>query len=583
MFPLTLSEEIKMSKLPAITTNTNTLKGVSVLRLGKTAANNCKVYISNKSLLSVFPVGEKVKVNYDIANKQITVKQADLLSGNHTISKKGNGTPVLDIKGKKVAETFGKEIEKIEVLYYENQIVIKIAKSEHFKAKRAEKKGKNTFELFAGAGTLTHFFKEAGFNVRGGLELDDDYLALFHTNNPGEEIYSIGGRLEDIHTSYYPRDIDIVLSGIPCTNYSVSNVKLKEAQKAKREGKEYDEAVVAKEYEAEALTFYVLTAIRAMNPKTVVVEEVVPYSESPASMMLRTVLTQMGYDISETVATGKHTKRKRWVLVANMGKKVNLDNLITDDGKTIVDFLENPLEEREWKPASEHPRIAKNVTHENRGVGIRSVLPSETMTNTFTTHWTRGTEPILQYAEGVDLYCEFSNREIANIHGIASTFELDSRKSISRQIVGQGVTDMFAEAADRILEANFNKRTIAARNFYDYRTLASESLCVVDKDFSLKSLSKLEGIKTTIIENKSTSVTTNNTEEYQIDSNSIAVLCSSSVRFHKGCNIETVTLEVEEKDSHCVVSIVEKLKKETLEASGNWKLEEPIVKIIASH
>lgn len=440
-----------MSKVPTIQ---NEIKGVSVLRLGRTAGNNCKVYVSNKSLQSVFPAGEKVAVDFDLNKKQITIKQADFLSGNHTISKKGNGTPVLDIKSKKVTETFGEDVEKIEVIYYNDQIVIKIAKSEHFKAKRAAKTGKNTFELFAGAGTLTHFFKEAGFNIRGGLELDDDYLALFHTNNPSEEIYSIGGRLEDIHTSYYPRDIDVVLSGIPCTNYSAGNIKLKAAQKAKREGKDYDEAEIAKEYEAEALTFYVLTAIRAMNPKTVVVEEVQAYSESPASMMLRTILTQMGYDISETVATGKHTKRKRWVLVANMGGKVNLDNLIVDDNKTMMDFLETAIEDREWKPASEHPRIAKNVTGDKKVVGIRSVLPTESMVNTFTTHWTRSTEPLLQKAEGVDLYCEFTNREIANIHGIASTFELDSRKGVNRRILGQGVTDMFAEVANRIKYEN---------------------------------------------------------------------------------------------------------------------------------
>ena len=185
-------------------------------------------------------------MNYDAANKQITVRPANLLSGNHTISKKGNGTPVLDIKGKKVSETFGPNVEKIEVL----------------------------------------------------------------------------------------------LSGIPCTNYSGSNVKLKAAQKAKREGKEYDESAIEKEYEAEALTFYVLTAIRAMNPRTVVVEEVVEYSESPASIILRTVLGQMGYETTETVAQSNHTKRKRWILVANMGESVDLTNLSKDNGKTIEDFLD---------------------------------------------------------------------------------------------------------------------------------------------------------------------------------------------------------------------------------------------------
>ncbi len=458
-----------MSKIP-----NSILKGVSVLRLGVTKAENCKVYISNKSLQSVFPVGERVQVRYDVANKQITVDQANFLTGNHTISKKGNGTPVLDIKGKKVTETFGTEIEKIEVLYYENQIIIKIAKHEHFKAQRASKTGLNTFELFAGAGTLTHFFEKAGFKIRGGLELNEDYLALFHTNNPGEEIYSIGGRLEDIHTSYYPRDIDVVLSGIPCTNYSTGNVKLKAAQKARREGRDYDEAEIAKEYEAEALTFYVLTAIRAMNPKTVVIEEVQAYSESPASMLLRTILKQMGYFISETIATGSHAKRKRWILIGSMQGEVNLDNLTIDDDKTMLDFLETAIDDREWKPAIEHPRIAKNVTGDVKGVGIRSVLPTDKMVNTFTTHWTRSTEPILQKSEGEDLYCEFTNREIANIHGIADTFQFDSRKGITRAILGQGVTDVFAEVANRILNQNENLTdgtfsfvmdTISSRNY----------------------------------------------------------------------------------------------------------------------
>jgi len=467
-----------MSKLP----NKETLKGVSVLRLGETATGNSKIYISNKSLEKVFPVGEKVELNYDAANKQIIVKPANLLTGNHTISKKGNGTPVLDIKGKKVAETFGSNVEKIEVLFFESEIVIKIAKSEHFKAKRAEKVGKNTFELFAGAGTLTHFFKESGFNVRGGLELNDDYLALFHTNNPEEEIYSIGGRLEDIHTSYYPKDIDVVLSGIPCTNYSGSNVKLKAAQKAKREGKEYDESAIAKEYEAEALTFYVLTAIRAMNPRTVVVEEVVEYSESPASMMLRTVLGQMGYEITETVAQSNHTKRKRWILVANMGESVDLTNLSKDDGKTIKDFLDTSVEERDWKTKEEFA-----PSRLNEKIGIRFCVPSDIKSNTFTTHSTRGTEPILKHPTK-DLYSEFTNREIANIHGISKDFQLDSRKSTSRQVVGQGATDIFREVANRIVSSRENMYSLKMSNGIRSVMYESEVLDVAKKIASVKNI-----------------------------------------------------------------------------------------------
>lgn len=419
-------------------------KSVSVLTLGKTGEEGRKIYITNKALQNTFPVGQKVNVDYNQQTKEVRVTPAEFLGGTHTISSKGNGTPVLDIKNQKVAETLGRDIEKVEVLFFEKEIVIKVSKTEIYKAQRTNKKGLNTFELFSGAGTLSAFFKEAGFNIRGGLELNEDYLALFHENNPGETIYSINGRLEDIHTSYFPKNIDVVLSGIPCTTYSGSNVKLKTAQKAKREGRPYDEAEIEKEYAAETLTFYVLTAIRAMNPKTVVVEEVVEYSESTASMMLRTVLKQMGYNINETVSSGSNTKRQRWVLVADMGKEVSLDSLVNTNNQTIGDCLEVSTQDRDWKPKDQFA-----PSRLNESIGIRYCTPNCLMSNTFTTHSTRGTEPILKHPEQ-ELYSEFTNREIANIHGLPQTFVLDERKSISRQVLGQGVTDMFYTVATRI-------------------------------------------------------------------------------------------------------------------------------------
>lgn len=418
-------------------------KGISVLRLGDHGENK-RIWVVNKQLKQVFAPGEKVNVNYDKENKVITVERVELFGGTHTISSRGNGTPVLDIKNKEVASTLGEDIEKIEVLYYEDQIIIKVSKTEKFKAQRANKTGLNTFELFSGAGTLSSFFKDAGFKIKGSLELNQDYLALFHENNDGDEIYSIGGRLEDMHTSYFPKDIDVLLSGIPCTTYSGSNVKMKAAQKAMREGREYDKAEIEKSYQAEALTFFVLTAIRAMNPATCCIEEVVEYSESSASYMLRTVLSQMGYHITETIAQGSNTKRQRWTLVANMKKAIDLSDLMQESTKTIGDCLEIPAEEREWRPKEEFA-----PSRLNEKIGIRSCKPSDVKSNTFTTHSTRGTEPILENEEG-GLYSEFTNREIANIHGLNPNFVLDPRKSISRQCLGQGCTNMFYNVASRI-------------------------------------------------------------------------------------------------------------------------------------
>lgn len=420
------------------------LKSVSVIRLGEHNKNK-RVWIVNKSVQEVFAIGQKVKVDYDAVNRCIQITKPMPGEGNHTISHRNKKTPVIDIKNQKVEETFGSDVEKVEVLYFSDRIVLKVSKNDIFKKKRSQKKGMRTFELFSGAGTLSKFFEEAGFNIVGGLELSEDYQSLYCENHPGEEVYTIMGRLEDIHSSYFPRNVDVVLSGIPCTSYTGANKLIKEAQKAMREGKEYDREQIMKVHEADALTYYVLNAIRMMNPRVCVIEEVEEYSQTNASWLARTVLSQMGYHLSEVVSQSVHTKRTRWCLVASMDGKVNLEDLLPeDDGKCIEDLLEIPVGEREWKPKEEFA-----PSRLNEKVGIRSFLPSDKKTNTFTTHYTRATEPIMKH-ETQELYSELSNREIANIHGLPESFVLDERKSTSRQILGQGVADMFKYVAERI-------------------------------------------------------------------------------------------------------------------------------------
>jgi len=202
--------------------------------------------------------------------------------------------------------------------------------------------------------------------------------------------------------------------------------------------------VVAKRYEAEALVFHVLNAIQSMNPRQVVVEEVPQFADTPVSMLLRTVLAQWGYNLSETVAHAKHTKRKRWCLVGDMNQKIDLTNLNGDDGKTLEDFLDSSIEDRAWVPIEESKRFSKASTT----IGLRSHEPCEVKCNTFTTHGTRSTEPCLKHPLK-ELYSEFTNTEIASIHGLKG-FVLSGMKTLDRQILGQGVADMFFDIALRV-------------------------------------------------------------------------------------------------------------------------------------
>lgn len=80
---------------------------------------------------------------------------------------------------------------------------------------------------------------------------------------------------------------------------------MQEALKRQKEGRatEEDLKLLESRYKAEALTFFVLESLRAINPKNIVIEEVVEYADTSASHMLRRVLKSMGYKLSETIYT----------------------------------------------------------------------------------------------------------------------------------------------------------------------------------------------------------------------------------------------------------------------------------------
>lgn len=423
-------------------------KAMSIVTVGEIKGKGTKrIWIASSNILSSFEMGDVLMIDYNHDSREIIINEAEIM-GNHTVSSRNKREPIIDIKNKEVSRMYNVG-DKVEVLYYPRKIVIKIAKSQKVREESEANKGLGLFELFSGAGCMSEHFKRQGFIPMGGLELNEQFLS-FYRDNQGSDVYTIGARIEDVMPEDFPMGVHTVLAGIPCPPYSQGNKRLIQELKKMREGKPYDEDVVVQRFDAEAMTFYVLRAILAMSPYTVVIEETPGYASTSGAMMLRIVLKQHGYNISETVSVGKHTKRRRWVMVANMQTKVDLDDLIAgDDGLTIGDLLAIPLEEREWKTAEENPRVAGMI---RKGLGIRSVKPTDTACGTFTCHMTRHTEPILQNEEGT-LYSEFTIDEIANIHGL-NGFKLSGVKTLDRQVIGNGVTDQFAEVAKRIIQAN---------------------------------------------------------------------------------------------------------------------------------
>lgn len=429
------------------TLNSEKIQQRAIKNLKSTRNGGKRFWEESSDFSRNFEVGETVNCYYDFEKRIFIVEKSEIL-GTHTISSRQNGKAILDIKNKKLSELF-ENVEKVEILYYPNKLVVKVASSEVAKQQRKAKKGFRTFEIFSGAGTLTQMFKQAGFYPIGGLEIEDKYLVNYEFNHRNQDTYTISSSIEDVlPKDYIEADVGIV--GIPCTAYSNGNKQMIDAIARRDKGisNDDDKSILEKLYTSQALTYYVIEAIRSMQLRTIVIEEVVSYSKSPESFMLRTVLKQMGYNLSETISEGSNSIRKRWCLVADMNKKIDLENILPSCKKTIEDFLDIPSTLRDWKTEDSLIRVKRA---REKGLGIRSCLPTDKKTNTFTTNKTRHTEPILKHPT-LELYSEFTNNEIRKIHGLSNDFVLPEKTTHARQILGQGVTNIFYFIAKRIKE-----------------------------------------------------------------------------------------------------------------------------------
>lgn len=425
-------------------------KNIIIKKLRDLEGNKKGLWINNLTLKKSLDVGDVVNVIYDVKNRVMIVEKTDLI-GSHTVSyrKSKPDVPILDIKNNSLTELF-KDVEKVQIEFHENKLIIKVAHIEELKNERENKNSFTTFEFFCSGGTLSEQFKYAGYRPIGGLEIQESALTYFEHNHTSSQL-TILSDIKDMVASDYPTNVDTVLCGIPCTNFSKSNKAMLEAYSRYKEGNatQEDMILVEKRNEAEYLTFYLLEGLRAINPRSIVIEEVVEYSTTNAADMLRSILKQMNYEISETISIGSHTKRKRWCLVANAGKKVNLDNLLPQSNKTICEVIGKTVDEIEWKPLEEIQRLKTAASKPS--IGVRYALATDTLTNTFTGHSTRSTEPCMKHPTE-DLYYEFTNEDIKHIHGLHN-YELMDTKKWNRYVLGNGVTDMFYHVANRIKEA----------------------------------------------------------------------------------------------------------------------------------
>lgn len=446
-----------------MSTNKEKQYGISHLALGTVAKNgNRKVYISNYNLGKSIAVGTQVNAEYDKKNREIVVKPLAEGVGTHVISSKKNGRAVLDIKNKEVGETIG-NVENIEIIFYKNKIVIKVPKCILEEETRNDKTELTCFEVCSGGATMSDMFEQAGFTSKGAIELLEQNIAVYHENHKDHDTYTVNANIEDIDVNSLPKDITALLLTLPCTGATNANNKLATEIKKKREGLEYNKEVIEEMERLDALMFYGLNIIQAMNPKTIIFENVEEYTKDPYDKksergvysLAKTILRNKGYKLSEHIGESHNTRRKRWVMIAHYGDNpISLNSLNINQTKTTIgELLAIKDEDREWGTVYDFApsRLLNNP------IGIRSVDLDDHITPTFSTHATRRNFPILHKdVDGIDYYSTFTPEDIKNIHGLSKSYILPKEKTVALRILGQGVSSMFYEVA-KIIQNHYKK------------------------------------------------------------------------------------------------------------------------------
>jgi len=414
--------------------------------------NTKRIYIeSGKLERAGLKAGTPIKIETSHHKVIITVSE----EGNRIITSR-KSRPIVDICNKEITEAL-QGVERITLKITSRGIIVEPLKEELL-VKKSTKGLKSTtpkyMDIFAGGGTLSKCFKDAGFDPVCAIELEEKYLANYEANFPNALTY--GGSIEHIDLSLLP-DADIISAGIPCEGYSQSGLSGRGKNGTNREA-----------HPTGHLGFFVLQIIGVIRPAVVLIEEVPNFKNSAMATLTFSVLKSMGYSIEETMLHahdyGSITKRKRYCMVASLGDveftfPTPVASLFRDN---IEDILEISTKDREWLTEQNSSTIVsmkkQEAKHRLKGNGFRiaGVESHEECCATITKGYQnrRLTDPVL--TDGNGGYSFFTPRELARINGLPNDFIIPDIKSTSSQIIGQGVAyQPFMAVANQIKKICF--------------------------------------------------------------------------------------------------------------------------------
>lgn len=441
-----------------------------------------RIWLEGQKLLRAgVVIGTRYSIRIDHPVRQfelIPLASMDAVDHVFTVSKReryGVVAPLLEIRTAMIRQHFA-DAQKVRVVIRLGRILITPLHKDkrveerisHLEYKLCNDIPLSVCSLFHGGGVLDRAIHtglmRSGIEsrIRIGVELKGSYLDASLRNNPmlwNEESVALCADVRDVHRGEETPHCDLVVAGIPCTG-------------ASRSGKAKNKLAATEAHSsAGALFCDFLDFVRFANPAMAIVENVPDYLTSTSMMVIRAVLSSLGYRLFEGVlegnAYGALENRSRMVIVAyteGISGMFNLDDIVPVRRKEacLQDILEDiELDDPRWKTYDYLGEKEVRDLADGKNFQRQLLGPDSTYCGCIGRGYSkaRSTEPFIQHEEEPALSRLLTVREHARVKTIPVEMVDGVSDTTAHEILGQSVIfaafEAVGAAVGRLLKRSF--------------------------------------------------------------------------------------------------------------------------------
>lgn len=397
-------------------------------------------------------MGSRFDLTTDPTTQRIVIDIRE--TGTRKVSGKDNGrVPVIDAVGEQIGAVFPIGTQ-VQVVFEPGRITVTVRPRDAAAAERASRLARklangeplDTGALSFGMGVLdaalSEGLKSAGIktHLRWAVEIEGDALEHAASHNPAwkDDTISVSADMSQIDPSILPQ-VDCIVAGLPCVAHSRSGrakQRSMDATLAHPEG-----------HEAGSLFVDLIRFVVALNPALVVLENVPTYRNSAGYACLKTVLTKLGYSVSDTelnsVDWGCNERRERMVMVASTGMTVDLADLAPNLSPSPISAImeDIPSDDPRWRSHMHHMAKQQRDAENGKGFKLQMVDPSDRIVGTLGRGYAkdRCTEPHIRCKDDPAKSRLFTVAEHAALKQVPSDLISGLHYTRGHQLLGQSV------------------------------------------------------------------------------------------------------------------------------------------------